>query len=393
MAPKPEVGMPIKNMGSHSGETSLISPDKPKTIAQMAKIFGIDLKVWIPESIRTNEWQGFYKADKTWSSASTNVNGSSKTKHKKVALWQTRITWKRIVPAPLHQGIVAFAKENVKPISALPRWGSAKDPFAVAWGLWDAHLGMYAWAEEVGQSFDLNMGVNRVMNSVDDMVDELRNYPISKIWMPVGNDFMHFDNAQLRTTRGEHSLDTDTRYAKVWQAALSCLAYMVERGSEIAHKVEIIHVPGNHDYTSSFTLCAALAQRYRECSNVKVDAGANPRKYRTHGGVLLGFDHGETSADQLSRIFPTECVKEWSKSTYREMQVGHTHQRSEKMFNNLVPTNGVLVRTNPSLCNVDSWHHKQGFIGEPMKSVEAYRYDKTGFRGSHVAWARDDKRT
>lgn len=373
-----EVGMPVDSRGKDGGETSIVTPDRPRTVEEMAELFGVDLEEWELEDLRTNEWQGFYKL-------------KTAEGHRKVALFQTRASWRRKVPLDVQQGIQDFVAKHVGPIKINRVRTRYVKPYVVSWGLWDTHLGMYAWAKETGQSYDLNIAVNRVLNSIDDMVEELKVYPISKIWMPIGNDFMHFDNAQQMTTRAGHQLDTDTRFAKVYEACLFCLAYMIERALEIADSVEGIYVPGNHDKIAAYTLCVALKQRYRNTPGVSIDAGPNPRKYRSHGGTLLGFDHGELGPERLALIMPTEAREQFSSATYTEFQVGHTHQRREKVFPTLTPNNGVIVRTNPSLCGTDAWHHGQGFIGEPMRSVEAYRYDQTGFRGSHVTWARDDK--
>lgn len=360
------------------GDTCITTEDKPLTVEQVAELFSIDLSQWAAESIRTNQWEGYYKV---------------KERHQKVRLWQTRVTWRRIMASGMEQAILSFVEKHVVPVDSSKiqsrAQGEMEDPQAVCWGLWDAHLGMYAWAPETRNDSDLGIGVQKVRESVDQMVAELRPYPIDRIWMPVGNDFMHFDNARHTTTFGEHFLDTDTRYAKVYEACLLSLCHMIDRALELTNRVEVIYVPGNHDYTTSYTLCIALKQRYRTDDRVVIDAGANPRKYRVFGGTLLGFDHGsECRAQQLAQILSMECKEHWSQATYREVQIGHTHQRRAQEFESLVPTNGVLVRTNPSLCNIDAWHHRQGLIGEPMKSVEAYRYDRVGYRGSHVAWAK-----
>lgn len=390
-----EVNMPVDSRDETGGDTTIVTPDKPLTVAEMAEKFGIDLKVWTPVHVKTNQWQGFYKKEKFVDRAS----GTSRTTPGKVALYQTTVTWKRIMGETLQLMLLDFFRENVKPLakSALPKMRDSKRVIAegqgqmVAWGLWDAHLGQYAWASEVGESMDLTKAISRITNSIDDMVVELAPYPIEKIVMPIGNDFMHYDNVRQRTTFGEHHLDADGRYAKVLTSGLRCLIYMIERALEISPSVHIVYTPGNHDLHSSYALCVALSQRFLNDERVTFDLSANPRKYVTFGGTLLGFDHGQgANAKQLSLILSTECRDVWSQCTYREVQIGHTHQKRVAEFESLTPTNGVTIRTNPALCNVDVWHHNLGLIGEPMKSVEAWRYDRTGYRGSHCAWARDD---
>ena len=201
---------------------------------------------------------------------------------------------------------------------------------------------------------------------------------------------MHFDSVRQTTTYGDHHLDVDTRYQKVYLGALKCLTYIIEGFLSICDDVEIIYVPGNHDYTSGFTLAVALDQRYLRDPRVKTNLDMNPRKYITHGGTVIGFDHGK---DVREANYPTvlacEAKELWAGSTWREMQIGHTHQRKERWYKGTTPTNGVLVRTNPSLSGTDAWHHGKGFLGEPIKSMEAWRYDESGYRGSHVALARD----
>ncbi len=389
-APPPKGGKSgtVVNRTDIDGSLEMIKMDRPPTVEEMMKACALDPRVWIPQYFKGNAWQGFAKMK---------VPGEKGLEEiRKVPLYQSMITCKRVITEELEAAILGFVRGNVKPLPAPKRSlrPTGEDRrFLVCWGLWDTHLGMYAWQSETGASFDVSIARARILNSIDDMLAELRPYPIERLVMPVGNDFLHFDSVRHKTAFGEHFLDTDTRFAKVYMIGLECLSYMVERAREIAPKVEILYIPGNHDTTSSFTLCAALQQRFRADPSVSVDLGANPRKYVTHGGVLLGFDHGaEAKAKQLAMIFATEAKEHWSRSTYREVQVGHTHQRAEEGFATVVPTNGVLVRTNPALCNNDMWHHRQGLIGEPVKSVEAWRYDKVGYRGSHVTWARDDAR-
>lgn len=298
---------------------------------------------------------------------------------------------KRIISEELEHLLVEFFREQ-KPLPK-PKLKAVKDaralPQVVSWGLWDAHLGMYAWNAETGADWDVEIAVNRVYNSVDSICSEIAPYGIRQILMPVGNDFMHFDGVRHKTAEGDHSLDVDTRFARVYLACLKCQSYMVERALDFVPKIRLVFVPGNHDTTVAYTLLVALAQRYMNDPRVEVDLRASPRKCYLHGGTFLAFDHGAYGkAERLALSVLTENATLLGKSTYREVQVGHKHQSRETMFHGLQPTNGVMVRMNPSLCTSDVWHYRQGFT-EPVKTVEAYRYDERGFRGSHVASADD----
>lgn len=360
------------------GTCDLVTEDRPATIEEVMAACKVDPKVWVAKHYRPNCWQGFYKLKE----------GAG---HRVVRLFQSRVAFERVMPACMEAAILEFVREHVpaKPLFVLKP--KKADGFMVSWGIYDAHIGMFAWNEEVGESYDVNIARTRVMNSIDDMVLELAKYPIEKIIMPVGNDFMHFDSVRRQTAFGEHHLDNDSRFAKAYRTALSCLVHMVERALEISQKIEVVYVPGNHDITTSFTLCVALKEHFRDTPRVDFDIAACPRKYKQFGGVVILYDHGnDVRPDQYPRIFSQEARKLWAESTYREVQCGHFHQRRERVYEGVVPTNGLLVRTNPALTNTDQWHFKQALIGEPVKSVEAWRYDKIGYRGSHVVWARDE---
>lgn len=398
------------------GSTEVVKMDRPATVDEMRTWCNLDPKVWIPQFFKANTWQGFYKlkdigvsdkAIKQIYEAAKNgmsldellLRGFNGEGHRKVQLIQSKVVWKRVITEQLEDAIVELIRwktpkkgERIGPRRRKQKRVAETERQLLIWGLWDAHIGMYAWRPEVGADFDVDIVCNRIFNSIDDMLIELKPYDIARIVMPVGNDFLHFDSVKMTTTMGDHFLDTDTRYARVYLAGLRCLVYMVDRALEIADTVEVPYVPGNHDTTSSFGLCVAIQQRYRNDPRVKVDLGPNVRKYITHGGCIIGFHHGHgTRPEKFPLIFGQEAKEHWSDSTYREVQVGHTHQREEKNYAGVIPTNNLLVRTNPTLCNVDAWHYNQGLLGEPVKSIEAWRYDSVAYRGSHVAWARDDK--
>lgn len=404
------------------GSLDVLKHDGFMSPEDMMEALQLDPAIWIPQYFKGNTWEGFYKQravtrddvvemvcrieehtgveippHKLTDAMGKILEECNAGKgHKKVKLFQSKLNCKRVVTEFEQAAILNFARKHVQP-KPPPKKGRKKkpkdkrEPFMVVWGLWDAHLGLYAWRPEVGADFDVDTAVTRILNSIDDIVQELRFYNIKKILMPVGNDFLHFDSVKMTTTMGEHFLDTDTRYARVFEAGLDCMEYMVFRALEICDDIELLYVPGNHDYTSAYTLTSCLRRSFKNDKRVKVDIGPNPHKLRLWGGILIGFDHGQIPASRWNTIFAMEAHKEWSRSSYREVQVGHTHQKREVHYEGCIPTNGLTIRTNPTMCNRDAWHHAKGFTGEPVKSVEAWRYDPFSYRGSHVAYVRDVK--
>ena len=383
----------VENSTELNGDVSVLKYDRTLSPAELKEAAGLG-DDWIATHYTPNFWDGYYK-----------VTRDGQAGHKKVRLFQSKASFKRIIGEELKEAILEFCRENVKPMRVPPNRRTctkkvdSKGGQVVSWGLWDAHIGMYAFGEEVGSDYDVKIATNRCLNSIDDMIEELALYDIRQIWMPIGNDFMHFDNVRQRTTRGEHDLDADSRFARAYLAATNVVVYMVQRATEICDNVQVFYCPGNHDTLTSYTLIGMLAQRFLNDSRVSVDLNCNPQTIKRHGGVAIMYEHGQNVApNQFPLIFHEHVMNDARENnlrrdlTYREVQVGHRHQKRTRVYESEVPTNGISIVTNPALCNTDFYHHSRGLIGEPMKSVEAYRYDELGRRGSHVCWARDDER-
>lgn len=342
---------------------------RPKSEAEMMAVWGLDRKRWIPQTF----------------------SGGVRETHKKdtgvIPLYTGRISCKRVITEELEAAIVEMMQEIVAPLDKpkirAPKKRQGK-PQAASFGLWDAHIGMYSWNAETGADWDVEKALTVYYNAIDELMDEMARYPIEHLWLPMGNDWLHFDSVRHKTAEGSHDLDVDTRFARCYIAALKIMIYQVQRAIEQFGKVKIILIGGNHDATTAFTLVMALMQRFMNDPRVTFDVRPIGRKYERFGGCLLGWDHGAYNKPQrLALNLLTEPGVDRNGVTYREVQVGHRHQQRDTMLCGVTPTNGVMIRMNGSLCNADIWHARQGFT-DPIKTCEAWRYDHVGFKGSHV---------
>jgi hypothetical protein len=376
---------PIDVENGDARDVSIVTPDDPLTLEQVREKFGIGPE-WEAESFKANAYQGFYKVK---------IDGTDQ--HRKVQLWQTSVRFKRKIDHLVQQAVRDWCSRHVPAVpmrasNAPAKTGRAGPGVLCVWGLYDAHLGMRAWRDETGHDHDLGLAVRQVRGAVDAMAAELAPYRPERVLIPIGNDFLHIDGVRHKTAFGDHELDVDSRFSKVYRAGLDVLAHMVDRALEVGAAVELLYVPGNHDTTTSYTLIVALAERYRLDKRVTADLSATARKYRRVGRVLLGFAHGDAAnADQLSRIMPSEAVNLWNGTTCREIHTGHLHQARQRHYTGATPTNGITVRVHPCLCPPDAWHYKQGFIGEPLRACEAHRYNDYGHIGTHVAHVTPDE--
>ena len=163
---------------------------------------------------------------------------------------------------------------------------------------------------------------------------------------------------------------------KTFRLGRQLLVDAINKLQQIA-PVDVIMVPGNHDFERNFYLGDSLESWFYNNENVTVDNSANPRKYYKYGEVLIGYTHGnEEKVTDLPLIMANEKPTEWALSTYREFHLGHLHHKKEIKFKSTEEYQGVTIRYFNSLSGSDSWHHKKGYIGA-KRSAEALLWDRT----------------
>ena len=119
-------------------------------------------------------------------------------------------------------------------------------------------MGLLAWAPETGADFDLST-VERLM--VGAMRDLVHRGPRARRGIVVNlGDFFHFDNASARTTKGEHTLDVDSRAPKVLAVGLRIMVALIDAALEHHAEVTVDTRIGNHDAHTSLMLSLAAEQ-------------------------------------------------------------------------------------------------------------------------------------
>lgn len=246
--------------------------------------------------------------------------------------------------------------------------------------LFDVHFGKMAWGPESGDNYDLKIADQLYRNAVDDLAIKAANRNIAKVLLPVGNDFLHFDNLKYTTTSGTQ-MESDGRFAKVIETAELAVIWAVERLRQIA-PVEVIWVPGNHDAQTSYHLARTVWAWFSKCSDVKVDVSPSYRKYLRWGVNLLGFTHGnEEKHESLPNLMANERPIDFAETFCREWLIGHQHQSKAWFTKGIETKAGAVVRVVQSLAGTDLWHHKKGFINLG-RAAECFFYgEKTGNAG------------
>lgn len=361
-------------VGSHdeSTDTKVVSAKIKHTVRTLddaLKVCKVDLAVWEPERWICNKWD--------------NVSAE----YGAVELWQVKVWFRRKV-SKLAETSADYLVNRLRSVSTKPvKYAKIKqlyDPHCLVVGLFDAHFGKLAWAEETGENQDLKIAEQIFRQAGDEIRIKAASFPVEKFILPVGNDFLHIDGPRNETANGTPQ-DFDGRYAKVVATGEIALENLIRSLAEVA-PVEVVSVPGNHDKATTWHIARYLWARFADNNRVTVDTSPKLRKYVKYGVNLLGFTHGDCiKDDKLPLLMAQEQPKAWGETTFREMLTGHFHKRKETRFNVGDTHTGVVVRVLPSLSATDAWHYQMGFV-KSQRAAEAYLYSKEhGYTGHFSA--------
>lgn len=287
--------------------------------------------------------------------------------------------WRRLHPTAealraIVDELLALVEGKARPIADRAQKGTnalvAAEGKMLEVPLFDQHFGKYCWADETGQDFDSAKAEKLVVGAVERAAAAAG--PVEQALLVIGGDYFHADSRHNTTERGGHVLDVDTRQAKVWEAATRALHRAVEVLAAKADSVQLVVIPGNHDWESAFHLQRLLAAYYRKEARVHVLESPRSRAYVIWGKVLLGFAHGHLIPMQdLAGLMASEVPGYWADSTERVWHLGHIHKRKGLRYLSGDTFQGVQVEHLESLAGTDAWHHEQGYVGNPRR-LEAF---------------------
>lgn len=230
----------------------------------------------------------------------------------------------------------------------------------------DPHFGLYSWAQEAGDDFDLKIAENLTFGAIDRLVSTA---PKAKIAMLLNlGDMFHADNQKNLTNSG-HQLDVDGRWAKVQQVGLKSTIHCIKRLLEHHEKVIFKINRGNHDGHSAYALALMISCYFDNEPRVEVDLSPSVTYYYHFGKVLIGTTHGDTiKGVDMPSIMAADKPKEWGNSKHRYWYVGHVHHQDLKEYR------GCIVEYFRTLAARDAWHSGQGYrAGRDMRLIVLHK--------------------
>lgn len=230
----------------------------------------------------------------------------------------------------------------------------ASDVLLAAYLLGDPHVGLYAWAPETGNDYDLDIAERELVGSVDYLVSQAPACETALIFN--AGDFFHSDNQSNRTNRSGASLDVDGRWSKVLAVGIRVLCRVIDRALEKHAAVIVRNEIGNHDDHTSIMLAHCLDHHYRDNPRVTIDTSPAKFWYYEFGACLFGTTHGDTcKLAALPGVMAYDAAEAWGRTKHRIWYTGHVHHESVKDHP------GVTIETLRTTAPGDAWHRASGY--------------------------------
>jgi hypothetical protein len=340
-----------------TGDTWSISLPKTRicTLEQLLEHCKVDTEVWEVERFICNKWEMAYK--------------DRADEGQVMPLFQVKAFLKR-------NKSVDFARQALERLIEKAKKHSPKYPIlkktpsksgnVVEISPVDVHFGALIWGKETGGGdYDTSIAVHYFKEAVTALMQRTLNHNPEKALLVLGNDQQNSDNRAGGTEAGTPQ-NNDSRYQKVFDASCDASIWAIDACLAQYGAVDIVIVPGNHDYISSYHLGKALQFWYRNFPNVNIDNSPNPKKYYEHGVNMLLLTHGNKGKlEDYDRTMAAEQPAMWGRTRWHEAHTGDKHHRR------MIELKGATIRILPSLRPSCSWSAENHFVGA-IRAAEAY---------------------
>lgn len=231
----------------------------------------------------------------------------------------------------------------------------------------DPHFGLYSWAKEAGDDFDLEIARRLTLGAVDRLI-QAAPAAETAILLPLG-DIFHMDDQTNQTPAHKHQLDADGRFVKVLGVGIQTFRHAVLRCLQKHKRVIVRFVRGNHDPHAVWALAYTIAAYFESDPRVQVDLSPAAHWFYRFGKVLIGATHGDTTKpEQLLGVMASDRAEDWGQTKHRYWYTGHVHHQSVREFA------GVTAESFRTLAAKDAYAAGHGYrAGRDMRCIVLHR--------------------
>lgn len=240
------------------------------------------------------------------------------------------------------------------------RWsgGKVRSDICAGYPIGDAHVGMLAWAEECGESWDLRIAERvhcEAMNALVEAAPACETALIANV-----GDFFHYDNLLGVTERSKNVLDRDGRYSKMIRVGVKIARQGIASALRKHKRVHYIGAPGNHDETAAFWLCELLRAVYENEPRVTIETSPAPHLYYEFGRVLVGVTHGDKAKlDALPGVMAADRPEAWGRTAHRYWWTGHIHTQTVKEHPGVTVESFNTLAAKDAYATAGGWRARQ----------------------------------
>ena len=193
----------------------------------------------------------------------------------------------------------------------------------------DHHLAMNAWGKETGDDYDLRIGIDRLILSMETLIQATPKADTAVV-LNLG-DFFHAHDDTATTKQSGHNLDVDGRHYKVLLAGVDVTVACIDMAAAKHKKVIYRALRGNHDEGPHAALTIALYHHYRDCPNIEIDMCASDFFAYEWGKNMVVSHHGDKAkAERLVMFMADNWSEMWGRTFWRFLWTAHIHHDSAK---------------------------------------------------------------
>ena len=242
--------------------------------------------------------------------------------------------------------------KGLSPIVQAPKQCDAD--LMVVYPVGDPHIGMYSWADETGEDFDLKIAEDTISKVFDRLIP--LTPPAETALVNILGDTLHADDQSNQTPAHKHQLDVDSRFPKVLMVAIRIYRHKILRLLEKHQNVIVRIEPGNHDPHAVWAIKVALAAYFENNKRVMIDLTPGKLWYYRFGKVLIGSTHGDTVKHAtLPGLMACERAKDWGETEHRYWYTGHIHTQTVHEYP------GVICESFRTLATKDAYTTAYGY--------------------------------
>lgn len=229
----------------------------------------------------------------------------------------------------------------------------------------DYHFGMYAWGEETGADWDMDIAEDTLVKW---FTKSLAMSPNSEIGVLANlGDFAHWDGINAVTPTSGHVLDADTRFRLLVRVMIRVIRRVIQMMLQKHKTVKVLMAEGNHDIASSAWLSEMFNVLYEDEPRVEVDTNPDPYYCIEHGNTSLFFHHGHKKRfPQLETVFIAKYREVFGRTKHSYAHTGHLHHEKVQ------ETNTMILKQHRTLAAPDSHASRGGWMSGRSAVVETY---------------------